>query len=502
MRSTLLFCQNENPAIDPISYPCDIGRVADALLLYERIAVATTSFREAIGLIHWLGVPTALELMRTGVLSFVYLQCIPGPLAINRGALGLGLLHGASAHHPRREDPFLRSTDDLKRYLSSFFHTADYLPEGWRTTEELLNGVVHSTTLLPPEFPQRCLDFCRATLSSGTGKQLVRRAAAQFDEPSVLSEGIQVDDGCTLLVGPSKRTIAADGNLRAVSLVTENIAEAFAVRWLGVEEPLLAAGQEDLLLNRDERETAFSEICRLEAIPRLSDAVFLEGITGEEIVRLRQEEDARRLRAWLSSHETQDRRDDIVGAYLRSVGRMANRDSLTFSGLRVLGALAVGLFNPVAGAVLSVGDWVFTRSYFREAWNPRVFVDQSLRPVVPQMQAHRRKISIPLDVAPWLEAGWRLKSFHAHVDAIEVELQRHPNETAHWTYGVDGRNLAAVNRRIDSLIQTALCGVIYLDCPTCNTTNRVTTNRSSAMGAVCGRCRCRLVPLDRPVAPD
>ena len=71
---TPIVCRNYFPNIDPLRFSCDIGRVADALLLFARITILSEDLTELIGLVSWMKEPLLRGYLADGTLRFALVQ--------------------------------------------------------------------------------------------------------------------------------------------------------------------------------------------------------------------------------------------------------------------------------------------------------------------------------------------------------------------------------------------------------------------------------------------
>jgi hypothetical protein len=117
-----------------------------------------------------------------------------------------------------------------------------------------------------------------------------------------------------------------------------------------------------------------SKLLELNGLPDLRVAVADGVISLTEIWHIRTRRASTTFRKWLSEADVKDARD-VEKLYVASIGRRSWIDSLPSRVLRFVLVTAVGLLDPVAGAVGGAVDSFFVDRWFR-GYSPRLLLDE------------------------------------------------------------------------------------------------------------------------------
>jgi len=494
----LLFLQNRNGAIDPLRYPCDIGRAADALLLFDSFSVVSDGMHEVVGLISWLGCDRFLKLLSDGSISFVLSQGMPEVVRFNedKAYSVASMVHGGP-YHPRKDDPVLRDASDLRHYLDRMLANPMHPPEAWAPSSQLADAIAARTRIVSLE-RQRALQ--KATISvfghRDRNLQISRAITAGLERPTVIANGVTVSAEGLIDLAAEDDNALLDLNA-VVDCVYELLLDAELASPEGLVSPLGEVLIEDSLVRSvgEGQIASFRRICELQGVPHLHNAVFTEDMPGEAVLALRAESSAKKFRAWLRSEEGASAGQDAVGAYVRAIEAQVRHDSLTFSGLRQITTMLAGIANPIVGALADVTDWGFSQYFFEKPWTPKLFVDGSLGGALRQKRAEFRNVHKPFDPGTLLREGFGVRVFKHRLDGVKLELE-HPRENIDYKISYDDSEAirAMLNKRLPQMHDAGMYP-FELTCYQCGETSRIPKLLPHINEARCPKCRNPLFPL-------
>lgn len=495
--------RNTSVRIDPFRYPADVGALADALLVAERVIVSVETLQEVLGVAAWLG--DAFEsLLRDGTIRFFFPEGNLEPTIFENDLYILA--HSREGLEFRIESPLEANTGgrEIEAELEQLLATYPYIPQDLVFGINARRLVAQSAVLATPRFPQLVRQAVARFFS--TSKDVARVSNEYFSSRGVSNpfpEGLAIDErGKVLTNGP-----VLDLDRPALHLLLQQLQRFFVSGLLGADTQLIETGDPKLLAAaiaaaggpRDA--VAFTQILDLEGIPSVRASVLMDEIPGSEIVKLRNSKDGQRFRAWLRQRSPESSPKDVLAAYHRTLGTVMHKDSLGFGGLRVLGAIAAGLINPVAGIVGSVADFVFGKTYYRENWHPRLFVRSLPAKGDPTFDPH-----VPVDPSRMLDMGARVEEARVGRSGASLKLvRREPNPYAPerdfveiWDigYAPDAHTLRIFNKRMNVLLSVADTPII-VECRTCGEENPFQPG-TPIENAACRKCKTLVFPLTLP----
>jgi hypothetical protein len=496
-----LICPNHNSRIDPVRFPCDIGRLADALLLYDRLIVVSESMRELIGLVHWLGRSQCSRLIQSGVLRFALLQHQPAVWRRQHdGSYGIIQALQTTRHHPNPDHGWLRTQAELSHYLRSLFRDGNYLAEGWVASNDLANLIASATSILHPDLAKTAVELTGKVLADPNQVDAIAtRFRSALGRPTSVAPGMRLEGANTIVIPTEDANTIGDLNSFVDCMVELCVSAALASGHLtspAGEALLSEISRRSAPDGMADRETSFREICALEGLPRFQDVVFTGEVSAESILRLREQPDAERFRSWLSANQSPTGEGrSALQAYYRSIDKVFIRDSLPLSVLRIVGTLGISCVNPIAGVAVSVLDWLFGRLCLTPQWSPKVFVDGALGPMISQRRAVERPPYIPTDLYTHLRDGWRVEQFEHTPAKTLVRLARELGESVEWEYDNAPEELAVLNARMEQFFIHSH-GDLIITCLSCSRKNRI-PGRTLKIAVKCGICGNALLPLRR-----
>ena len=366
MVSVPLVCSNNNTRIDPLRFPCDLGRFADGVFrLYDRLVLVSEGMRELVGLVHWLGPTRCSQLIQSGVLKFALLQHQPAVWR-RQDAGNYGIIQALppTPHHPDPNDGWLRTHAELSHYLRSMFRDGEYLPEGWCASDDVADHITSATTILDPTLSRTAVELVVKICRSNRIDAVAARFRSALGRPTSISPGIRLEGANTIVVIQENENTMQDLN-GLVDCGVELVVSAALVSEHSTSPSgaaLLSEISRRSMSRGSDRESSFHEICALEGVPRFQDVVFTGELGADAIVRLREDPEAQRFRAWLTvSQASAQDGQSLLRAYYRSINKVFVKESLPLSVLRLVGTLGMSCVQPVAGVAASVLDWLFGR---------------------------------------------------------------------------------------------------------------------------------------------
>lgn len=490
---TPILCRNRTSFIDPLKYPCDIGRIADALLLFEKTTIVTDSFHEVIGLLGWMGNSLFIELIRDQSISFTLVQTPPQPFVFNGGEYSIGRMSAGTHLFRDPSDPVIRNTAELRHYLISLFKDAEYLPPDWHYSEEVIDAIVSATNIMPETFPDECIPFLHLVLSENT---ILKKVELEFQsrwgaDCSIVGRLKKLKEGYVFDT-PSDKDFMFFSELvsGAYEIAISSVVSGRSIAsWLGSN--IIDSSLNMYVGNTGSRESLLRTIYHIEELPRLENAVFLDEIPASEVVKLRNTRAAVKFRNWMTSAEEVNH-GDLLKAYMRELAACAKQQSILFSAMRLIGVTAIGLINTPIGAGIGALDWIVDKFRGRLGWNPKVFVDDALSSTLSQCSAAKR-LRIPIDPITLLNNRWRVKEFRYTSAGTQLNFHRGEAESFNIGYSSDGRDLAMLNRRIDDIIVSSDCD-LFFECNVCRRINRLPGGKR-VEAVRCSACKSPLFPM-------
>jgi hypothetical protein len=496
-----LRCANFDGKRDPLTHPADIGRFGEAVLLYDRVILLSHDLREIVGLIHYFGEEAIQALLAQGVLTIQLQQEFPAFVNTDEATtIRPGIVMAATPNHPRHDDPFLRSEADVAHLISSRLATYPYLDDYRGAGEKTVAAVIQRTHLAPRKLMDSVQDGFVAWLGTTQARQTTARL-------------ISARTGRMCLID---RVVDAQGNVRPAhqrqddenAYVEEHLWNDLLIAFdayyevsmtpLAGNSAALSQFHVDAVLEpaanlEDRHSSAFREILRLEELPRIGEAFYREPISGMRLLEMRDHPDTKRLRRWLAASSGEDGRS-VASAYLNAVRRNVHEDGIVMSGFRALGTIAAGLLSAAVGPVATVGEWAFSKFYYRKDWSPRVFIDRAVPDLLER--GTRRPLVVPPDASRLLRDAWAVVELsHSIEKGVLLKFSRNPGETFRIQYGRTVDDYRLLNTILDPLLASAGDSSVTVQCFGCREMNRFRAIDATRNRPSCRSCRVKVLPF-------
>lgn len=121
---------------------------------------------------------------------------------------------------------------------------------------------------------------------------------------------------------------------------------------------------------------AFTQIQQVSGVPDLGEAFAKNGITAQEIIRLRNSKHCQALRDWFGKGSPSESAEETLQRYIETIGKPSLIEGLPLRALRFATTNGVGFVAPVAGMVLSAIDSFLLGKMF-PGKSPRLFMKQA-----------------------------------------------------------------------------------------------------------------------------
>lgn len=136
-------------------------------------------------------------------------------------------------------------------------------------------------------------------------------------------------------------------------------------------------------LSRDDKATNnFTRILDINNVPDLSNIISNNGLSFEQLIKIRQKDDAKYFREWLQS-ESINSQEDIIKAYVGAISKPSAADKLPTRTIRFIIPNLVGLLNAAGGLVVSAVDSFLLPKLINHK-NPKIFIDNLMQVVCPR----------------------------------------------------------------------------------------------------------------------
>jgi hypothetical protein len=143
-----------------------------------------------------------------------------------------------------------------------------------------------------------------------------------------------------------------------------------------------------------EGQKAFAQIQEISGVPDVGLAFANNQITAEQLLDLRELKSAENFRKWLNTtHQPQNSHEDIVNAFVESLGQTGFADSYLMKTLRLVTTTAIGLSNGSAGVAACWADTFWLNKLFPDK-SPRLFLKQ-IKSVVVKSTDKEKVMSEP-----------------------------------------------------------------------------------------------------------
>lgn len=354
-----------------------MGRLAEDLLLYDRVLVLTNSFENLSLFLMWMHASTLEELIEHEVLGFVR---APGTIGyISRSA----------------SEELRMSTIGLVRIVGT----------------QHKDGSPHIQTLPSEAAAERVLKESTTWDRTQVVAQARKIAGATYDfDTKQLEEAVIPETWRDVQSHPQLRDTlglhpedwdelddAQAQKLLRVADVNEHlcIGSAIAVDNLHndvLAEPVLKAKLEPLLHKKRSKE--WRELCRVRRLPDVASLVISGQLSFSDVCRIRRASGCVRFRRWLHSQSEEEPSEEIVSAYIDalSVPRLADRPIVKAARFLVTSALSlIPEIGEVLGTAASLAD-SFVVDRILEGWTPDVFLDKEYGEYIAAHRAVREGV--------------------------------------------------------------------------------------------------------------
>jgi len=497
----VLRCENtgitdSGGSIDPLAYPADIGRIGEALVLYDRVVIISNNLREIPGMVVAFGEDVVRYLFEKGVLTLYFQQ--EQPLFIPERGVSLGWITTATDSHPRPDDVFLRNDSDFDHFFNHSLVHYPYLDEYEGVSADTLSAIKKRTHLAPKEMAHNIAAGFNQWFGKPSIRELLANKLRERGRKNCLIDKVLIEDGRQLVIkanlDPEESAYASQSLLTDLYIVSDIFLETMLSPLVG-ETAVLSEVEFDTVIKTQATTDAFRYILELEKFPRIADCFYLNPISGKTLIKLREDSNTTQLRRWLGTSKGEDA-DSIVSAYVKSLGKMIHNDSLAFSGFRAIGTTALGLLIPIAGLLATGSEWLYSKFYYRPDWNPRLFIDDTLSKTITQKRAATRGLVIPTDPMRLIRNGWRPISFNqSYNNGVDLILKRSPAETFKLGYKSEIETYRLFNNIWQEFTRASGTFQIIIECNICKQKNRFYSN-SSSLTPICSVCKTRLLPFN------
>jgi hypothetical protein len=140
-------------------------------------------------------------------------------------------------------------------------------------------------------------------------------------------------------------------------------------------------------------EGAFATIQEISGVPNLGAAFASKDLSPDEIVKLRESKQCQSLREWLAKQDSSCDSAEIVQKYIETIGRPSLIESIPAKILRFGATTVIGVFNPVAGIMVSLAD-SFLLSKWSNKQSPRLFMKEAK--ILMQKKRKDAEIQMPI----------------------------------------------------------------------------------------------------------
>lgn len=477
---SIAFLRNNNaldgaPLVDPFRFFCKLDELANVLLMNESFLIVSYGYEELPSLAHWLGLENLRALVESDSLKFLLL---PQELATKQTAedefyfVLMGYYQNFDIHSPEGR------LDLLKRACRNKF-----APDGFTMPDELAKLIADKSwatgrDTFPKKFMALLVASARKVLELPPGANLPHSIRD-------LSKKIRMDESGIIRV---QEGFTYDEAYREASLLTGALKDILVSYYFDV--PLLhtsafisslsahADGQELF----DEKTKAFVQIVDLHRLPVVGDGVYSGSVTGDQIMALRNTQNARKFREWLLTNSGPA--NEIIANYLNETTQLIPQESIKWPAARLVTTSGIGIANTPLGILASFADFAFTRQTQKPAWKPNFFIrgdyEQSLS------QSNHQGTRLPVDLSYLLNRGYKIIKHQASREGrLVVHLSDEPGSSINLHYGAEEAGFW--KSQALEVIEKAPGASFHFECPSCGKNCRVI---SPGKPITAPRCRC------------
>jgi hypothetical protein len=492
-KRTLISLENQERSCgDFLKYPCKLDELANALLLYDRICILTTNYRELGNIIPWMGEDILCSLLETGTVEFALVpydvaftqtrnlitfyvcqstQSVPN-LNISNFHDRIQLVKASVAQYPFFPEPFLVS-DKASRLIALNTITSDdyFFIKFPRNLKIIMREIIENI----PSYK----------MSNILGHEFALKECTRFR-----------DDGKLEIINPDsvyvKKYLRYD-LLKIMKAVRELFISGYFYMNLNNASSFMSLFFRYLMFRHiiQDKTEVFEEILDYPDLTLIGKGVYDETITGLNVLHMRESKQGKKYRNWLNNMENlpMKGREHLL-EYSELISAEIPPESRLRTSLKIIQNLGVtnSLRKQYETEKARQNTSIFSDWYFRDKWNPHLFLRGEYESSLSQTM--HNNLNEPTDLLFLISRGCELDYLKINADfSCSVKLKsadenriydlEYPDTPEYFTY---------IKNNLPAIIEKSGTQNMYFTCAHCRTENIIDFTIMLISDIRCDRC--------------
>jgi ribosomal protein S27E len=492
-KRTLISLENsEKSKGDFLRFPCRLDEFANSLLLFDKLCVLTTNYLELGNIIPWMGEENFCSMIDSGKLEFAL---VPYDVSFTKTRnLITFYVFQSQLNIPNLD---LSKPLDRARLLKSTMEQYPYFHENVTLSDSVLRSVaLHTITsddYFFVKFPKNLKFTIREIIenipghkmSTLLGHEFELRECTRFREDGKLEV---TDPDCEYAVKYLKEDL-----LKLLKAVKELFISGYFYMDIINASSFINLFFEYLMFKYvvHARNEAFIESLDFRQMNLVGKGVYDGSVTGLDVLFIRETSQGKKFRKWVTSLETLPLKGaELIAEYSHVVAIEIPRESVVKSNLKVLANK--GVFPVTRDKFLQQSfnkeNLIFTEWYFRDKWNPHLFIRGDFEESLTQ-STHRGP-EIPVDLLALIYRGCEVEYFKMKADySYSVKLKTFNGGKV---YNLDlpntPDNMMYLAKNLASIRKSSGSEDFYYICPECDLENTIFSTIMPVTDIKCINC--------------